>query len=74
MTQLKGSPCRVLPKVKVGADTILDPDAFVICDAAHQRTKQVFAAPTVSVEVLCASTQSYDRGSTLTRYRGMPMI
>jgi Uma2 family endonuclease len=76
-TQLKGSPCRVFSdsmKVGIGADTILYPDVFVTCDAADLRTEQVFAAPTVVVEVLSPSTQSYDRGSKFTLYRSVPSL
>jgi Uma2 family endonuclease len=76
-TQLKGSPCRVFSdsmKVRIGADTILYPDVFVTCDAADLRTEQVFAAPTVVVEVLSPSTQSYDRGSKFTLYRSLPSL
>ena len=76
-TQLKGSPCRAFAdsmKLKVGADTILYPDVFVTCDAADLRTEQVFTAPTVVVEVLSPSTQSYDRGSKFTLYRSLPSV
>ena len=77
MTQLKGSPCQVFAhsmKLKIGADTILYPDVFVTGDAADLRTDQVFTAPTVVVEVLSPSTQSYDRGSKFTLYRSLPSV
>ena len=77
MTQLKGSPCQVFAhsmKLKISADTILYPDVFVTCDAADLRTDQVFTAPTVVVEVLSPSTQSYDRGSKFTLYRSLPSV
>ena len=72
--QLKGAPCQVFAdsmKVQVGADTILYPDVFVTCDAADLRTEQIFTAPTLVVEVLSPSTQSYDRGSKFTLYRSL---
>ena len=75
--QLKGSPCQVFAdsmKVKVGTDTILYPDVFVTCDAADLRTEQIFTAPTVVIEVLSPSTQSYDRGSKFTLYRSLPSL
>lgn len=75
--QLKGSPCQVFAesmKVKIGTDTMLYPDVFVTCDAADLRTEQVFTAPTVVVEVLSPSTQSYDRGSKFTLYRSLPSV
>ena len=73
-TQLKGSPCRAFAesmKLKIGADTILYPDVFVTCDPADLRTEVVFTAPTLVVEVLSPSTQSYDRGSKFTLYRSL---
>ena len=76
-SQLKGSPCRAFAdsmKIRIGVDTILYPDVFVTCDAADLRTDQVFTAPTVVVEVLSPSTQSYDRGSKFTLYRSLPSL
>ena len=76
-TQLKGSPCRAFAdsmKVKIAADTVLYPDVFVTCDASDLRTEQVFTAPTLVVEVLSPSTQSYDRGSKFTLYRSLPSL
>ena len=75
--QLKGSACRAFAdsmKIRIGADTILYPDVFVTCDAADLRTDQVFTAPSVVVEVLSPSTQSYDRGSKFTLYRSLPSL
>ncbi|MBC7731827.1 MAG: Uma2 family endonuclease [Bacteriovorax sp.] len=76
-SQLKGSPCRAFAesmKLKIGADTILYPDVFVTCDPADLRTELVFTAPTLVVEVLSPSTQSYDRGSKFTLYRSLPSL
>lgn len=72
--QLRGSPCQVFAdsmKIQIGSDTILYPDVFVTCDPADLRTEQVFTSPTVVVEVLSPSTQSYDRGSKFTLYRSI---
>ena len=76
-SQLKGSPCRAFAdsmKVRIAADTILYPDVFVTCDANDLRTDQVFTAPTLVVEVLSPSTQSYDRGSKFTLYRSITSL
>ena len=76
-SQLKGSPCRAFAdsmKIRVGIDTILYPDVFVTCDSADLRTEHLFTAPTVVVEVLSPSTQSYDRGSKFTFYRSLPSV
>ena len=75
--QLRGSPCRVFiesMKIKVGEATILYPDVFVTCDASDLKTQTIFTAPTVVVEVLSPSTQSYDRGSKFTFYRSLPSV
>ena len=76
-TQLKGSPCRVFAdsmKVQIAADTILYPDVFVTCDATDLRTELIFTAPTLVVEVLSPSTQSYDRGARFTLYRSITSL
>jgi Uma2 family endonuclease len=75
--QLKGSPCAVFMeslKVQIGRDTLVYPEVFVTCDPGDLRTEQVFAAPTVVVEVLSPSTQAYDRGLKFTLYRSLPSL
>ena len=75
--QLKGSACRAFAdsmKLRVGVDTILYPDVFVTCDASDLRTDWVFAAPTLVVEVLSPSTETYDRGSKFTLYRSLASL
>jgi Uma2 family endonuclease len=75
--QLKGSPCAVFMeslKVQIGRDTLVYPDVFVTCDPSDLRTEQVFAAPTMVVEVLSPSTQAYDRGLKFTLYRSLPSL
>lgn len=74
---LKGSPCRVFAdsmKVRVGSDTILYPDVFVTCSPSDLRTELVFTSPTLVVEVLSPSTQSYDRGLKFTLYRNIDSL
>lgn len=75
--RLKGSPCRVYcesMKVQVGDDTILYPDVFVTCHRADLSTEQVFQAPTVVIEVLSPSTQSYDRSAKFALYRELASL
>ena len=75
--QLRGSACRAFVqtmKVRIGADTVLYPDVFVTSDADDLRTEHLFSAPTLVVEVLSPSTQSYDRGATLTLCRSLPSL
>ena len=75
--QLKGKRCRAFAdsmKIRIAADTILYPDVFVTCDPDDLRTEQIFTAPTLVVEVLSPSTQSYDRGSKFTLYRSLASL
>ena len=75
--QLKGSPCRVFQesmKLQIGDDTVLYPDLFVTCDQRDLRTERIFTAPSVVVEVLSPSTQSYDRSRKFALYRRVPSL
>lgn len=75
--QAKGTPCRVFHegmKVQIADDTVLYPDVFVTCDKADLATEQIFRAPTVVVEVLSPSTQSYDRSQKFALYRRIPAL
>jgi Uma2 family endonuclease len=75
--QLRGSPCRASVggmKLEVADDTICYPDVFVTCDPADLRTEQVFRAPTVIVEVLSPSTESFDRGLKFGHYRRLASL
>lgn len=70
--QLKGTPYRVFSeslKVQVAEDTIFYPDLFVTCDGDDLRTEYIFRNPSLVVEVLSESTQSYDRGRKFALYR-----
>ena len=74
---LKGMPCQAFlesAKLPTAAGDIFYPDVFVTCDAQDLRTEQILRAPTVIVEVLSPSTQTYDRGLKFTLYRGMPSL
>ena len=76
-SQLRGSPCRAFNetmKLQAAEDVLLYPDVFVTCDPADLRTDRIFNAPTVVVEVLSPSTQSYDRGQKFTWYRRLTSL
>ncbi len=75
--QLRGSPCRAFNetmKLQVADDVLFYPDVFVTCDPADLRTERIFTAPTVVVEVLSPSTQSFDRGQKFTGYRRLTSL
>lgn len=75
--QLKGSPCQVFSetmKIQIGEDTVLYPDVFVTCDRADLATDLIFRSPTLVVEVLSPSTQSYDRSRKFALYRRIPSL
>lgn len=81
VSQLRGTPCRVLSKdIKVRSgpyrpDTRKGmwsyPDLVVVCGASqhHDQRQDVLLNPTVLVEVLSPSTASFDRGEKFHRYR-----
>jgi len=76
-TLLKGSPCQVFGdsmKVQVADDTVLYPDVFVTCDRNDLATELIFRSPTVVIEVLSPSTQSYDRSHKFALYRRIPSL
>jgi Uma2 family endonuclease len=82
-TQLLGKRCEVLsPNMKVRSGSILNtrktakglfsyPDAVVICGEPefHDSHRDVLINPMVIIEVLSESTESFDRGVKLLRYR-----
>jgi Uma2 family endonuclease len=75
--QLAGSPCRAFSenmKLQIADDTVLYPDVFVTCDRADLATDLIFRAPTVVVEVLSPSTQSYDRSQKFALYRRLTSL
>ena len=74
---LKGTPCQVFSesmKIQIADDTILYPDIFVTCDRQDLQTEMIFRAPTLIIEVLSPSTQSYDRSQKFALYRRLPSL
>lgn len=74
---LRGSACRAFQecmKVQIADDTILYPDLFVTCDKTDLRTDMIFRSPTLIVEVLSPSTESYDRSHKFALYRRLPSL
>jgi Uma2 family endonuclease len=81
--QLKGKPCRVLTKdtkIRSGpapkrnqstAGLFSYPDLTVICGEPlyFDDKKEVITNPTVIIEVLSKTTESFDRGAKFNRYR-----
>jgi Uma2 family endonuclease len=80
-SQLRGSPCEAFSKdtkVRCGpyrAHTreglYAYPDLIVVCGAMqfHSQAQDVLVNPTLIVEVLSPSTEAFDRGDKLHRYR-----
>ena len=77
--QLGERPCIVFPsdlRVRVSATRYNYPDITVICDPPqieddHQDT---LLNPTLIIEVLSPSTESYDRGKKFQQYRGIATL
>jgi Uma2 family endonuclease len=74
---LRGTPCQVFSesmKVQIADDTVLYPDLFVTCDRQDLQTEMIFRAPTLVIEVLSPSTQSYDRSQKFALYRRLASL
>ncbi len=74
---LEGSPCEVFHegmKLQIADDTILYPDVFVTCDHADLRTEMIFHSPTLVIEVLSPSTETYDRSQKFALYRRLQAL
>ena len=77
---LKGRRCEVYPsdmRVKVSPTGLYTyPDATVICGEPEFEDDQLdtLVNPTVLVEVLSDSTESYDRGGKFRQYREIPSL
>jgi Uma2 family endonuclease len=81
VSQLRGTPCRVLSKdIKVRSGPYRPetrkgmwsyPDLVVVCGASqyHDQRQDVLLNPTVLVEVLSPSTAAFDRSEKWERYR-----
>ena len=78
--QLLGKPCRVLsPNMKVRAarsGLYAYPDAAVVCGEAtfHDARRDIVTNPTVIIEVLSPSTESYDRTEKFFRYQQLDSL
>jgi Uma2 family endonuclease len=58
----------------VGTSNYTYPDASVTCDDRDKTTPQYITYPCLIVEVLSASTESYDRGGKFRLYRKNPVL
>jgi Uma2 family endonuclease len=58
----------------VGTSNYTYPDASVTCDDRDKTTTQYITYPCLIVEVLSASTESYDRGGKFRMYRHNPVL
>ena len=78
--QLKGRPCTTYPsdmRVKISPTGLYTyPDVTVVCgDAQFEDTQQdTLLNPTLIVEVLCESTEAYDRGGKFAHYRKLASL
>lgn len=74
-TQLRGKGCKIYPsdmRVRVGLRREFTyPDLSIVCGMPIMADdyNDTLLNPTVIIEVLSASTESYDRGRKFTRYR-----
>jgi Uma2 family endonuclease len=58
----------------VGTSNYTYPDASVTCDDRDKTTTQYITYPCLIIEVLSASTESYDRGGKFRMYRNNPVL
>ncbi|MFM7887639.1 MAG: Uma2 family endonuclease [Pseudanabaena sp.] len=77
-SHLEGSRCIVGNsdiKIKiVKSEKYTYPDVSVTCDDRDKTTTQYITYPSLIVEVLSPSTESYDRGSKFRLYRNNPVL
>lgn len=78
--RFKGRPCCVYAgdlKVRIEAGEVgAYPDVMAVC-GEHQyldERRDVVTNPTLIVEVLCDSTEAYDRGDKFAHYRTLPSL
>ena len=67
-------PCRVYAapidvQIDKDDDTMVIPDAFILCDQDKNLNKKIFGAPDFILEVLSPSTRNKDMTVKLTKYR-----
>ncbi len=78
--QLRGKPCEAYVndmRVRVSATGLYTyPDVVVVCGEPQFEDAEVdtLLNPTLIVEVLSPSTESYDRGKKFTHYRAVPSL
>jgi Uma2 family endonuclease len=79
-TRLRGRPCRVHTsdlRIHIPATGMYTyPDVTVVCGRpeTHGKDPETVVNPTVILEVLSASTESYDRGAKASHYRTIPSL
>lgn len=75
---LKGKPCRIFgSELRVHVplnEWYTYPDAIIVCDEPQLQDEEfdTLLNPTVIIEILSKSTQSYDRGDKFSLYRSIP--
>ncbi len=78
--QLKGRPCKTYSadmRVRVASSGLYTyPDVVVVCGEAHfdDAGRDTLLNPTLLIEVLSASTESYDRGDKFEHYRKLDSL
>lgn len=78
--QLRQRPCNIFPgdmRVHIPATGLYTyPDVSVVCGAPHFQDEQLdtLLNPTLIIEVLSPSTESYDRGRKFQHYRSIPSL
>ena len=80
VSQLKGRPCKAYAsdmRVRVSSTGLYTyPDVSVVCGQARfeDRHQDTLLNPTIIVEVLSPSTESYDRGAKFEHYRTLESL
>jgi Uma2 family endonuclease len=79
--QLRGSSCRAYPsdmRLRVEATGLYTyPDFMVVCGGSQfsvEARRDTVVNPTVLVEILSPSTETYDRGTKFQHYRQIPTL
>jgi Uma2 family endonuclease len=76
--KLRGSGCRVfINDVKVQVSVkgpYFYPDVVVTCDTRDLQSQKLICYPSIIIEILSPSTESYDRGDKFRWYRQMPSL
>lgn len=76
--RLRGGPCQAYVadlRVRIAAvDAFFYPDVVVSCDLCDHQATQFIEHPTLIVEVLSESTESFGRGHKFAAYRTLPSL